>query len=95
MLNQTIATLLFLNEHVMKKLMKSLPALGLALAATMAFAFNMPNNQRLFAINPDTGQEIEVTHLRPGVDYDCDPGNVCTYDEDGNPVMSGTFVWLD
>ncbi|MBS9525988.1 hypothetical protein KIH41_02260 [Litoribacter ruber] len=79
----------------MKKIVKSLPALGLALAATMAFAFNMPSktNQVKFADHPTLGP-INVTNWTLGEDYECDSGDQCTYDENGMTVEQGAFIPL-
>ncbi|WP_143961305.1 DUF6520 family protein [Litoribacter populi] len=80
----------------MKKLIKSLPALGLALAATMAFAFNMPSNQEEYAIHPENGNWIPLSGLVEGRDYQCDDEGDCTYDApNGNVIKTGTFLLME
>ncbi|MBT0812841.1 hypothetical protein KIH41_16260 [Litoribacter ruber] len=74
----------------MKKLIKSLPALGLALAASMAFAFNMPQERQGVLkgqLSNGTWEEIPE-----GVSYNCTTmSNVCTAEFDENDdIILGT-----
>ncbi|MBT0812990.1 hypothetical protein KIH41_17010 [Litoribacter ruber] len=79
----------------MKKIVKSLPALGLALAASMAFAFNMPSStQDLYGLDPEHGW-ININEMPPGASYSCDNSGDCLYDGvNGTPVTSGTFRYI-
>ncbi|WP_143959496.1 hypothetical protein [Litoribacter populi] len=80
----------------MKKLFKTLPALGLALAATMAFAFNMPENQPKFGTPDDGDTWYDVTNIDPGPEsYQCVASGVCLRsapDMEAPQVDSGQFV---
>ncbi|WP_074224467.1 DUF6520 family protein [Algoriphagus halophilus] len=73
----------------MNKLMKSLPALALVLAATFAFAFS-PKGESLSQFGEDSGQWIDVTGVTPGPStYTCDAAvdAHCLYDApNGNPL---------
>ncbi|KEO71598.1 hypothetical protein [Anditalea andensis] len=80
----------------MINLLKKVQVVALALAAAAAFAFNMPNNQEQYAINPNTGDWIPLSGLVEGRDYQCNQSGNCAYDApNGNVVKSGTFVLMD
>ncbi|WP_143961191.1 hypothetical protein [Litoribacter populi] len=82
----------------MKKLIKSLPALGLALAATIAFAFNSPNGEILEQYAYDSNEDVwyNLTGQSPGpTTYLCNSGTVCTQERphpDAPIVATGMFV---
>ncbi|OOG76444.1 DUF6520 family protein [Algoriphagus sp. A40] len=76
----------------MNRILKFLPALALALAATFAFAFS-PKGEATNQYGEDSNQWINVTGVTPGpTTYTCDVAEDehCLYDApNGNPLNPG------
>ncbi|MBS9525969.1 hypothetical protein KI659_18255 [Litoribacter alkaliphilus] len=78
----------------MKRVIKNLPILGLALAASVAFAFNQPNNEAKFIPVPNGW--MDISHLEEGEDYRCLSTGDCVYDApNGNVIRNGTFTLIE
>ncbi|AWW29430.1 hypothetical protein DN752_04325 [Echinicola strongylocentroti] len=85
----------------MKKLIKRLPVLGLALAATAAFAFNMPIEEESMATRvwtPDASQPDgyrDVTAIAEEGNYDCNlSSDECLVEFSNDDPASGTKTIL-
>ena len=70
------------KQKTMKKLIKSLPALGLVLAASMAFAFNMPGEaQEKYGLDNGVWYDVTNTPMNEQT-YQCDASTTsCLFDQ--------------